>query len=52
MLNHSNANKNSQEREYSLWVGDLDMSVDDAQLYKAFATRYNTVRAARGELDS
>jgi len=51
MLNHSNANKTNQEREYSLWVGDLDMSVNDEELYKAFATRYNTIRAARVVLD-
>ena len=48
MLNHSNLGKNN-EREFSVWVGDLDKSVDDSQLYMAFASRYSSVVAARGK---
>ncbi|XP_037084673.1 tRNA selenocysteine 1-associated protein 1-like [Pollicipes pollicipes] len=44
-LNHSNANK--QAGEHSVFVGDLDASVDDEMLYKAFASRYSSVRLAK-----
>ncbi|XP_037085317.1 tRNA selenocysteine 1-associated protein 1-like [Pollicipes pollicipes] len=50
LLNHSNAKK-TQDSEFSLWVGDLDQAVDDEMLYKAFATRYNSVRLAKVVFD-
>ena len=36
------------ERDCSIWVGDLTPDVDDLQLYKFFADRFNTVRTAKG----
>ncbi|KAF0304599.1 tRNA selenocysteine 1-associated protein 1 [Amphibalanus amphitrite] len=51
MLNNSNAGRTGHEREYSIWVGDLDKSVDDSQLYLAFASRYSSVSAARVVMD-
>ena len=38
------------ERDYSLWVGDLSPDVDDYTLYKGFASRYPSVRLAKGRL--
>jgi len=43
---------NMNDREFSLWVGDLSPDVDDYQLYKAFASRYESIRAAKVVLDS
>lgn len=40
------------EREFSVWVGDLSPEVDDYSLYKAFATKYNSIRSAKVILDS
>ena len=38
------------ERDCSIWVGDLTPDVDDLQLFKFFADRFNTVRTAKGNL--
>ena len=38
------------ERDCSIWVGDLTPEVDDLELYKFFAARFNTVRTAKGNL--
>ncbi|KAL1124288.1 hypothetical protein AAG570_002056 [Ranatra chinensis] len=35
------------EREFSLWVGDLTPEVDDYTLYKTFAARYQSIKAAK-----
>lgn len=49
-LNHAGggATRPSQDKEYSLWVGDLTPEVDDYTLYKAFAARYPSIRTAKG----
>lgn len=36
------------ERDFSLWIGDVSADVDDYQLYKTFASRYMSVKAAKG----
>lgn len=38
------------ERDHSIWVGDLSPEVDDLELYKFFAARFDTVRTAKGKL--
>jgi len=38
------------DRDYSLWIGDLSPDVDDYTLYKGFASRYPSVRLAKGNL--
>lgn len=40
------------EREFSLWVGDLSPEVDDYTLYKTFAARYQSIKAAKVILDA
>jgi len=51
-LNHANYGKeHNYSREYSLFVGDLSLDVDDLGLYKAFSSRYPSVRAAKVVLD-
>ncbi|CAB0014855.1 unnamed protein product [Nesidiocoris tenuis] len=35
------------DREFSLWVGDLSPEVDDYTLYKTFAGKYQSLRAAK-----
>ena len=37
------------ERDHSIWVGDLSPEVDDLELYKFFAARFDTVRTAKGK---
>jgi len=53
-LNHAGggATRPSQDKEYSLWVGDLTPEVDDYTLYKAFAARYPSIRTAKVILDT
>jgi len=52
-LNHANYGKdNAYNREFSLFVGDLSLDVDDLALYKAFGSRYPSVRAAKVVLDA
>lgn len=48
----SNSNKVSYEREYSVWVGDLSSDVDDYSLYRAFSTRYTSIKTAKVILDT
>lgn len=51
-LNHANYGKDQAYlREFSLFVGDLSLEVDDFAFYKAFASRYPSVRAAKVVLD-
>ncbi|XP_014251680.1 tRNA selenocysteine 1-associated protein 1 isoform X2 [Cimex lectularius] len=40
------------EREFSLWVGDLTTEVDDYTLYKTFAGKYQSIKAAKVILDA
>lgn len=47
MLNHSSASSSGQQLEFSLFVGDLDLHVDDQTLYQAFSEKFNSVRSAR-----
>ncbi len=47
-LNHG-VYKKTQEREYSLWVGDIDKEVGEDELYRAFSGRYNSIRTARSK---
>lgn len=44
----SRANMQS-EREFSVWVGDLSPDVDDYSLYRVFASKYNSIKTAKGE---
>lgn len=49
----SNSNKlPGNEREYSVWVGDLSSEVDDYSLYRAFSSRYSSIKTAKVILDS
>ena len=49
-LNHAGSTtRPSTDREYSLWVGDLTPEVDDYTLYKTFASRYPSIRTAKGK---
>ncbi|XP_049877366.1 tRNA selenocysteine 1-associated protein 1 [Pectinophora gossypiella] len=41
-----------QEREFSVWVGDLSPDVDDYSLYRIFASKYNSIKTAKVILDS
>uniref|UniRef100_A0A1A9WGK5 tRNA selenocysteine-associated protein 1 n=1 Tax=Glossina brevipalpis TaxID=37001 RepID=A0A1A9WGK5_9MUSC len=40
------------EREFSVWVGDLSSDVDDYQLYKVFSSKYTSIKTAKVILDS
>ncbi len=40
------------EKDCSIWVGDLTPEVDDLQLYKFFAARFDTLRTAKVVLDT
>jgi len=51
-LNHQSTRLMAGERDCSIWVGDLTPDVDDLQLYKFFADRFNTVRTAKVVLDN
>lgn len=49
-LNHTSlGGKQAMEKDYSLWIGDLSPDVDDYTLYKGFASRYPSVRLAKGK---
>lgn len=37
------------EHKFSVWVGNLSPDVDDLSLYRAFASRYKTVKNAKGK---
>ncbi|CAH0401295.1 unnamed protein product [Chilo suppressalis] len=41
-----------QEREFSVWVGDLSSDVDDYSLYRVFASKYSSIKTAKVILDS
>ncbi|CAG9564083.1 unnamed protein product [Danaus chrysippus] len=41
-----------QEREFSVWVGDLSADVDDYSLYRVFAAKYSSIKTAKVILDS
>jgi len=49
-LNHQSTRLMAGERDHSIWVGDLSPEVDDLELYKFFAARFDTVRTAKGKL--
>ncbi|XP_054277239.1 tRNA selenocysteine 1-associated protein 1-like isoform X2 [Macrosteles quadrilineatus] len=51
-LNNATSSGKMNVNMFSLWVGDLSQDVDDYQLYKAFASRYQSVRAAKVVMDS
>ncbi|XP_025193524.1 tRNA selenocysteine 1-associated protein 1-like [Melanaphis sacchari] len=40
------------DRGFSVWLGELSSEVDDYQLYKAFACRYQSICTAKVVLDS
>lgn len=40
------------EREYSVWVGDLSVEVDDYTLYRVFAAKYSSIKTAKVILDT
>lgn len=49
----SNSNKlPGNEREFSVWVGDLSSEVDDYSLYRAFSNKYSSIKTAKVILDS
>lgn len=49
----SNANKLlANEREFSVWVGDLSPEVDDYNLYRIFSNKYSSIKTAKVILDS
>lgn len=50
--NASNTGRTALDREFSVWVGDLSPDVDDYNLYRAFASKYNTIKTAKVILDS
>lgn len=39
----------TSDRDYSVWLGELSPDVDDYQLYKTFACRYQSIRTAKGK---
>ena len=52
-LNHTSlGGKQAMDRDYSLWIGDLSPDVDDYTLYKGFASRYPSVRLAKGNISA
>lgn len=40
------------EREFSVWVGDLSSDVDDYSLYKVFSSKYTSIKTAKVILDT
>jgi len=49
----SNSNKlPGNEREFSVWVGDLSSDVDDYSLYRSFSTKYTSIKTAKGNLSN
>lgn len=49
----SNSNKLlANEREFSVWVGDLSPEVDDYNLYRVFSNKYSSIKTAKVILDS
>jgi len=50
-LNHNSTRLQPGEADTSIWVGDLTPEVDDFELYKFFAQRYESIRCAKVVLD-
>lgn len=50
--NASSTGRTALDREFSVWVGDLSPDVDDYNLYRSFASKYNTIKTAKVILDS
>lgn len=49
----SNSNKLlGNDREFSVWVGDLSPEVDDYNLYRVFSNKYSSIKTAKVILDS
>lgn len=50
----SNSNNKllGNEREFSVWVGDLSPEVDDYNLYRIFSNKYASIKTAKVILDS
>lgn len=49
-LNAASSNSNKllgNDREFSVWVGDLSPEVDDYNLYKVFSNKYSSIKAAK-----
>lgn len=42
----------ANEREFSVWVGDLSPEVDDYNLYRIFSNKYSSIKTAKVILDS
>lgn len=42
----------ANEREFSVWVGDLSPEVDDYNLYRVFSNKYSSIKTAKVILDS
>uniref|UniRef100_T1GQC1 tRNA selenocysteine-associated protein 1 n=1 Tax=Megaselia scalaris TaxID=36166 RepID=T1GQC1_MEGSC len=40
------------EREFSVWVGDLSSDVDDYSLYKVFSSKYTSIKTAKVIIDN
>ncbi|VVC44685.1 RNA recognition motif domain [Cinara cedri] len=40
------------DKDFSVWLGELSSEVDDYQLYKTFACRYQSIRTAKVVLDN
>ncbi|XP_031632332.1 tRNA selenocysteine 1-associated protein 1 [Contarinia nasturtii] len=54
-LNAASSNSNkllANEREFSVWVGDLSPEVDDYNLYRVFSNKYSSIKTAKVILDS
>ncbi|KAL5245442.1 hypothetical protein ACI65C_012852 [Semiaphis heraclei] len=53
-LNHAgnNGKNTTSDKDFSVWLGELSSDVDDYQLYKTFACRYQSIRTAKVVLDS
>ncbi|KAL5237927.1 hypothetical protein ACI65C_005337 [Semiaphis heraclei] len=53
-LNHAgnNGKITMSDKDFSVWLGELSSDVDDYQLYKTFACRYQSIRTAKVVLDS
>lgn len=48
----SNSKMSVNEREFSVWVGDLSPEVDDYNLYRIFSNKYSSIKTAKVILDS
>lgn len=54
-LNSATTSQNKaflQDREFSVWVGDLSSDVDDYNLYRIFSAKYTSIKTAKVILDS